>query len=481
MDSPETRMEREEFDSRRSDVLGSWHTGSEVDLEEALSYHRNLPAGKRFPDVLAQAQSEGRILLQPRAGVPLVEDQIELLSYLEPEADLLPITIDSYTRQNRYEQAQKGIDATRKGHRDALNGFPAVNHGVEGCRKVVERVDKPVEVRHGTPDARLLAEISLAAGISSFEGGPISYNIPYAKNVSLRSSIENWRYVDRLAGIYESNGVPINREPFGPLSGTLIPPFMGHAIAIIEGILALQQGVKSITLGYGQGGNLVQDVAAMATLRTLGEEYFQDAGWEDFELTTVFHQWMGGFPREEGKALAVISLGAGVGALSDANKIIVKTPQEAAGVPTREANLEGLQASRQAVQMLEEQRAPFGQSLETEKTLIERQVRTLLDRVRELGEGDLARGTVRAFQEGVLDVPFAPSTYNAGKILPVRDNSGAIRVLEWGGVPADPELRDFTEEQITRRAENEGREPGFEMVMDDIYAIGKGRLIGRPK
>ena len=41
----------------------------------------------------------------------LVDEQIKLLSYLQNEgqADLLPTTIDSYTRQNAYEDAQKGI------------------------------------------------------------------------------------------------------------------------------------------------------------------------------------------------------------------------------------------------------------------------------------------------------------------------------------------------------------------------------------
>ncbi len=52
-------------------------------------------------------------------------------------------------------------------------------------------------------------------------------------------------------GLYEEHGIRINREPFGPLTGTLIPPFMSHAVLIIEGLLALEQGVKSITVGYG--------------------------------------------------------------------------------------------------------------------------------------------------------------------------------------------------------------------------------------
>lgn len=39
----------------------------------------------------------------------------------------------------------------------------------------------PVQVRHGTPDARLLTEIAYAGGFTSYEGGGISYNLPYCK------------------------------------------------------------------------------------------------------------------------------------------------------------------------------------------------------------------------------------------------------------------------------------------------------------
>ena len=197
-----------------------------------------------------------------------------------------------------------------------LNGFPAVNHGLDSCRRIVEALDKPVEIRHGTPDARLLAEISFAAGFNSFEGGGISYNVPYAKSVPLEKSIRDWQYCDRLVGIYEQEGIRINREPFGPLSGTLVLPFISHSVAIIEGLLALEQGVKSLTLGYGQAGNMVQDIAAIQTLRELAHKYFGEAGYEDYELSTVFHQWMGGFPEDEARAFSVISWGGAVAAFA---------------------------------------------------------------------------------------------------------------------------------------------------------------------
>jgi methylaspartate mutase epsilon subunit len=477
------KLSLEEFQSIREEILKTWPTGEGLKLEDGLAYQRTIPEKKNFAKVMKKAAEEGRVLLQPRAGVALIDEHIKLLQYLETEgeADLLPTTIDAYTRQNRYQEAAEGIKKSYEAKTSLLNGFPAVNHGLEGCRRVVESIKSPIQVRHGTPDARLLAEITLAAGFTSFEGGGISYNIPYAKKVPLKKSIEDWKYVDRLVGWYEENGISINREPFGPLTGTLVPPFISTTVALLEGILALRQGVKSITLGYGQGGNLVQDVAAIISLKELAHEYFKKEGFEDYELTTVFHQWMGGFPEEESKAFSVISWGGTVAALSKANKVIVKTPHEAMGIPTKEANAQGIKATRQIVNMLSDQNFPISSDLDREVKIIKAEVKCLMDKVYELGLGDVEQGTIAAFECGALDIPFAPATCNHGKILPMRDDEGYIRVFNRGGLPLSQEIITFHKDRLAARAKAENRQVCFQMVTDDIYAISKGKLVGRPR
>lgn len=302
------KLTHNEFMTERQQVLKTWETGKDVEnFEDGVKYQQTIPEHKRFSLALLKADKEGKTLSQPRAGVALMDEHIELLKTLQEECDLLPSTIDAYTRLNRYEEAAVGIKKSIEAGTSKLNGLPVVNHGVAACRRLTETLQKPLQIRHGTPDARLLAEISMASGFTSYEGGGISYNIPYAKRVTLEKSIRDWQYCDRLMGMYEEHGIRINREPFGPLTGTLIPPFISHSIAIIEGLLALEQGVKSITVGYGQVGSLTQDVAAIQSLRELAHEYFQNYGYTDYELSTVFHQWMGGFPEDESKAFAIIS------------------------------------------------------------------------------------------------------------------------------------------------------------------------------
>jgi methylaspartate mutase epsilon subunit len=484
VDSVSGKIPIDAFMRERPAVLGSWPTGREAErLDDAWARQAALPEARRFPAALDRAATAGDTLVQPRAGVCLLDEHVRLLKRLETEggADLLPTTIDSYTRQNRYAEAAQGIEESRRAGRSMLNGFPAVNHGVAACREVVESVGRPVEVRHGTPDARLLCEIALAGGFNAFEGGGISYNIPYTKNVPLEQSIAWWQYCDRLAGLYAENGAVINREPFGPLTGTMVPPCISNAVAVIEALLAAEQGVVSITVGYGQCGNLYQDVAAVQSLRRLCRSYLERFGFGEVRLSTVFHQWMGGFPADEAQAFAVISWGTVAAAFSRATKVISKSPHEASGIPTAEANIAGLKATRQVLRMFGEQQDVASAEVERERELIDRETAALVEGALRLGEGCLAAGAARAFAAGVLDVPFAPSRAARGAVVPVRDIHGAVRLLEFGALPFDEDLKAVHRAAVAERARIERRPPSFQMVTDDIYAVSKGRLVGKPR
>ncbi len=447
-----------------------------------MDFLKKIPEERNFADRMKKAKLDGQTLAQPRAGVPLLDDHIKLLQYLQDigGADLLPTTIDAYTRLNRYEEGQKGMEASQKAGRSLMNGFPAVNHGVASCRKVVNSVKLPCQIRHGTPDSRLLAEVAHAGGFTSNEGGAISYNIPYAKDVAVEATIPYWQYCDRLVGFYEENGVHINREPFGPLTGTLVPPSISNAVAIIEALLAAEQGVKSITVGYGQCGNIVQDVAALRTLEEQCNEYLKKYGYDDVFVTTVFHEWMGGFPADEAKAFGLISLGATAAALAGATKVIVKSPHEAFGIPTAEANSNGIKATKMVLTLLQEQKMVDSKDLQMEKELIRKETDCIMNKVFELGDGDLAVGTVRGFETGAIDIPFGPSAYNLGEMLPARDLDGNIRYLRTGNLPFTKDLKDFHRQKMEERAKAEGREVGFQLCVDDVFAVSQGHLVGKP-
>ncbi|MGL4567391.1 MAG: methylaspartate mutase subunit E, partial [Fusobacteriaceae bacterium] len=262
---------------------------------------------------------------------------------------------------------------------------------------------------------------------------------------------------------------------------TLVPPSMSNAVQILECLLAAEQGVRNLTLGYGQCGNLIQDVSAVRALEEQANEYCKEYGYNDVFITTVFHQWMGGFPADEAKAFGVISNGAAAAALAGATKVIVKTPHEAIGIPTKEANAMGIKATKMVLNLLQGQKLPNSDEVKSEMALIKKETKQILDKVLELGNGDWAVGIVEAFKTGAMDIPFAPSRFNAGKMLPARDNHGAIRYLEFGNVPFSDDIKKLNTEKLEERAKFEGRAIGFQMTVDDIFAVGKGSLIGRPE
>lgn len=474
----------EQFLKVRKEVLNTWQTGHDpdLDLKVATNYLKSVPKDKNMSYKLIEAKKKNITLIQPRAGVALIDEHINLLTHLQNAgADLLPTTIDSYTRQNRYNETEEGILLSKKENRSFLNGFPAVNHGVDGCKRVVESLDLPVQARHGTPDSRLLAEIIHAGGFTSNEGGAISYNVPYAKNVSLEDSILYWQYVDRLVGYYEEQGISINREPFGPLTGTIVPPSIVIAVGIIEALLAAEQGVKNITVGYGQSGNVIQDVASVIVLDELTNDYMKKYNYKDFFISTVFHQWMGGFPNSEDEALSLISSAALVATLAGATKMITKTPLESIGIPTKEANASGIKASKFISSLYQGQNYPDSKELQQEKQQIKKEVIALMDAVYKVGNNDLAQGVINAFKQGILDIPFAPSKFNKGDVLPARDNDGAIRILSFGNLPFNDDIKNYHINKLEKRAQIENREVSFLMTVDDIYAVSKGTLVGRPK
>lgn len=189
---------------------------------------------------------------------------------------------------------------------------------------------------------------------------------------------------------------------------------------------------------------------------------------------------MGGFPEDESRAFGLISLGATAAALSGATKVIVKTPHEAVGIPTKEANAAGIKATKMVLNLLEGQRYADSKALTDEINIIKAEVKCMLDETLKLGNGDWAVGTVKAFETGVIDIPFGPSDANAGKMLPARDNEGFIRYLETGNIPLSKDLLDFNKQKFEERAKFEGRDVSFQMVVDDIFAVSRGRLVGRP-
>ena len=79
------------------------------------------------------------------------------------------MTIDSHTRLNDYKTAELLLGRSVMENANLLNGFH-LQFTVMKSPGGLQRRQKPISLRHGTPDARLLIETALAAGVTEIEG-----------------------------------------------------------------------------------------------------------------------------------------------------------------------------------------------------------------------------------------------------------------------------------------------------------------------
>ncbi|UMZ72824.1 methylaspartate mutase subunit E [Natranaerofaba carboxydovora] len=476
------RNKADGFLKEREKVLKEWETGQEVNLKEAANYHKNLPDNKKANYTLMKSKEEDEILLQCLGSYASFQRQLAFYKKLQEEgnADILTVNVDSFTQNKDHQRAKHDYENELSHDRILLDGFPLVVHGIIGCRRLIENNEVPIQVRHEGTDVRLMAEISFAAGLTDFLGGGICNTVfdPQAK--SIEENINNWNYVDSLVALYEENNVRINREIFVPLTGTLIPPSLQLVLIILDGLISAQNGARSITLCYNQGGNMVQDAAALLEMENLFFEYLKKIGFDkldNFEITTSFYQWPGGFPDDEAKSFGIIVLGAMVASFANATKLVVKTPNEAVRMPDEESYVKGLKAARHTHSLSKYQVDILpSEKIEEEREIIRNSTRSILNAVLSNFEEEIDLDITGAFEKGVLDLPFSSFGKNLGLVMPVRDDKGAVRYFDSGKLPLPDSIKKYNKEQIIKRANKENREPCFQMVIDDIYAAGKGLI-----
>ena len=469
-------LEIDVFERDRREVLESWQTGF-----RAKDLYANAEFLDRQPS-FAAAQAlvnagRARALIQPRAGVPLLNKQLALFkSFKRAGVPVLSYQVDSLTRNNNYAGVAEALRDNGLVGNMTINGFPVVNHGVPGLRKIISEVDVPLQTRHSTRDPRLLAEISYAGGVTSFEGGAICYNIPYYKDYPLDQSIKVWQYVDRLTGLYhERFGIRLDREFFGTLTATLIPPSLAIVVNILEAILAIRQDVRCVSLGYAEQGNRIQDVAAMRMLRCLAEEIIRRLGYHDVQVNTVFHQYMAAFPESQARAEELIYQSAITASISGATRMIVKTPVEASGIPDLEDNLRGI---RLAMSGATAAHMPVDEKrLSEECAIIRQEVEAIFESVLMCGRGSVSAGIVEGFRRGFLDIPFSPSIYNRGAVMTARDRDGAVRFLSFGNLQVGPEVQEFHRSKMADRRRAAGllsEKQNYLLVEQDVLQIPRG-------
>ncbi len=468
------------FEAERAKVLAAWRTGAEADIDEAVAFHKSRAPMTNVSNKRLWAKDTGNVLVQPLAGVTTLAGHIELMQYLQDRggADILPTQIDSQTRTLNFAKAEEAIAASVRDGVEHLNGFPIVNHGVRSARKVVEAVNVPIEMRIGTVHPQLPAEIAFAAGMSSMTAGPIYYTVHYSRDVSFAASIASWQYVFRLMGRYLEKGVRLGLQIHGVGNSTPFPNTMLGACCVLEILIAAAQGCRSFSLDARFMGSMVQDAAAVRAIREVTEEYVGRFGYSDAIITIDRKNWSGRYPDDTARAYGLICYNVVSGLLAGVNEFIANSVQEGVGIPLKEANADTLRAMRQIIGLMRGQRAALEpESLDREVEMMKLEMNAILEAVLDAGDGDAALGTIRGFEAGLLDIPFAASRQCKGAVMVARDDEGAVRYLDPGQVPVPKSVLTYHRACLDRREAARKKPIDYNAIVDDIFSISRGYLV----
>ena len=284
------RIDEDVFLTQRPQVLSKWKTGREVDLTEALAYHREMPTHKNLPHMLQKARSERSVLMHNLTGQSTLASQQKFLQQLQDRGNsgLLQCLYDSYTRTGRFEHLEAVIHDCEANDKNLLNGYPLVNYGVNGNRKLLESLDRPLGALGPAVDSRLASEIALASGFTQLVDNTYIVFETYTKTAPLEEIMGYFQYSLRLAGYYQEHGVPIAvtvaTGAAGDNSPGIAPPSLGTAGRVLGALSAATQGVKHLIAVNWSHGNIAQDVASSMVTQKLAREYLDRFGFQDANL-----------------------------------------------------------------------------------------------------------------------------------------------------------------------------------------------------
>jgi methylaspartate mutase epsilon subunit len=480
------RLDEAEFLKMREPVLALWPTGRQVDLDEAVEYQKKLPDSKSWHKVAQKLHEEKRTAIFPRAGTGLLEDQISLSKKLvESGVPFIPVTTDSYTRQLDFAKVESILAEMRKsGNRKLLNGYPLINYGVKQTRKIIESVDKGAfNPRLSLKSYPLATEIAFAAGMTGIAASSFISWAAYEKDATLEQSMATNQYVHRLIGYYADRGVIISTDNHGWIVTGLQPMTVNLATTIVDALMVAEQGGKSVTSVVHLMGNMAQDLAWIRVTPRLMREYLDKFGYKDVSIPGVFAQHTPLFPMPQGMggAFAFPNYTAMVAALGNAEAVSVRTIDEALGIPTEESHALSYESTNWLLNVIRGQDIDLKmREIDEEAVIAEIEIRAIMDKLLEIGDGDIVVGCLKGVEEGIIDSCFSPNKQVRDLVMGIKDIHGAIRWKEFGNLPLPEEVKEFHRAKVAEREKAEGRKMDYDVLIQDFWAFSKGQLIGKP-
>lgn len=205
-------------------------------------------------------------------------------------------------------------------------------------------------------------------------------------------------------------------------------------------------------------------------------EYLDRLGYNDVDVASNIFPFLGSWPRDREGAATMVAWNYIIPVLAGCEWAILKSVDEALYTPTKYGNEVSLKICRQLRMIMGAQRMPKSAELSIEEEMLEKEARATIDKVFELGDGDLAVGIVKSLEIGVLDTIYSAWTYLKQNVIVVRDCTGAIRYLEHGNIPLPKEVIDYHREKIAEREKVEKRKADLDMMVDDVVYASRSLL-----
>ncbi len=445
------------FKIRKEEVLPQWPTGRQIqDLDECVAAAKELSQNTNYARKLIEARGRDIQLLQPQFGRALTEYTIEGLQYVETEGGLAPdgawiIFSDSYTRKLEFEKAAAGIERSKQEGLSMLNGWPIVNFGVEDARRIRRASQVPLTLNSTDEDGRLASEIALAAGWNAANTRSLQECVAHCKDIALEDEIRINQYESRLAAIYTERGVPICTHNACNLTGYDSPGYRAFVV-VAQSLLGAEQGIKYQFLEHGLNMNMIQDIAMVRVTQRLCREYCARFGYGDVDFFTGGYPFLGAWPPRAEEANAMIAWNAIIPIMGGFSTAILKSEDEAFATPTKEGMASSVRIARHLLTLMGSQRMPDSEELSTEEAMIELEVRAVMEKCLDAGDGDMAVGMCRGVEAGWVDTMLTPWKYNKGNVMVMRDAQKAVRYWNPGDIPLPDEVREYHREKLAGRA-----------------------------
>ena len=162
-----------------------------------------------------------------------------------------------------------------------------------------------------------------------------------------------------------------------------------------------------------------------------------------------------------------------------ASAVTVKTIDEGVGIPTKDSHAVSYRAANWILNVVRKQKITLeSEKMRMEEELAEREVKAILGKVLEVGDGDIVKGFIKGVDMGVIDSPLSSNMNVKSAVLGIRDHEGAVRYLDFGNLPIPEEAKEFHREKVKEREDEEKRKMDYNVFIEDFWALSKGAITG---